>query len=92
MKAEHVVTTRNELRLEHGKFLDARAQTDAGTMRRPARQVQVYPVVACLGVMQSLKQLSDRASDRRRQRRKALAGARFDERTANHEIDFALRL
>ena len=61
MKAEHVVVTRDELRLERSEFLHPRVETDAGAMGRPARQVQVYPVMACLGIMQSLKQRCDRA-------------------------------
>jgi hypothetical protein len=61
MKAEHVVVTRDELRLERGEFLHPWAEINSGAMGRPARQIQVYPVMACLGIMQSLKQLSDRA-------------------------------
>ena len=38
------------------------------------------------------EQLAERTADRRTQRREALAGARLDERAANHQIDLALRL
>jgi len=45
-----------------------------------------------LGMVQALKQVAQGSADGRRQCREALAGARFDERAANHQIDFAMRL
>ena len=56
------------------------------------RQIEVHRAMARLGRVQRCEQFAERTADGRTQRREALAGARLDERAANHQIDFALRL
>ena len=60
--------------------------------RGSPRQIEIQLEMARFGRVQALEQLGRAAAERRAQGREALARTRFDERAADHQVDFALRL
>ena len=85
------LTMPDTMSLERRKLLDPRLQRDSRPLGGTPCEIQVDPVVAGLGMVQTLKQLAQGSAYAFRQGREALAGPRFDEGAANHQIDFAMR-
>src|SRR6185437_3837637 len=83
MKPEHRVRLRDQFRFESGELVDPGIEWHPRALRRAPRQLEVYPMVARLGIVQALKQVAQGSADDLRQGRETLTGARLDEGAAN---------
>jgi len=92
VKSKHRIRAGDQLRLERPECGNSLLQIHAGPRCGPSRQPQVNPVMPGLSLMQAAEQIAQGSTDGLPQRRETLAGSRFNERAANHQIDLTLRL
>src|SRR5450631_4699508 len=90
MEPKYRVGQGDQLRLERRERIDSRLERHAYPLGRAPRQIQVNPVVARLGIVQTLKEVAQGGADVGRQGSKALARSGLDEGAAYHQIDFAV--